>query len=66
MLQSVIKVANETGTKIGLCGQEPSDHPEFAKFLVECGINAISVNPDSLAQVRLHVAEAEKKLGIEP
>ncbi|TVQ92547.1 MAG: phosphoenolpyruvate synthase [Deltaproteobacteria bacterium] len=59
MLRSVIKVANDTGTKIGLCGQEPSDHPEFAKFLVECGIDAISVNPDSLVRVRMHVAEAE-------
>ena len=63
MIQSVIQVANETGTKIGLCGQEPSDHPEFAAFLVECGIDAISVNPDSLVAVRLNVAEAEKALG---
>jgi len=60
MIQSVIKVANQTGTKIGLCGQEPSDHPEFAAFLVECGIDAISVNPDSLVDVRLNVARAEQ------
>jgi pyruvate,water dikinase len=59
MIRSVIAVANERGVKIGLCGQEPSDHPEFARFLVECGIDAISVNPDSLVQVRLHIAEAE-------
>lgn len=64
MLRSVIKVANETGTKIGLCGQEPSDHPAFAQFLVECGIDAISVSPDSLVQVRMHVAEAEANLAI--
>lgn len=62
-LRKVIQVANQAGIKIGLCGQEPSDHPEFAAFLVECGINAISVNPDSLVQVRLHIAEAEARLG---
>ena len=62
MLRMVIKTANDTGTKIGLCGQEPSDHPAFARFLVECGIDAISVAPDSLVQVRMHVAEAEAEL----
>jgi pyruvate,water dikinase len=63
MIRSVIGVANARGVKIGLCGQEPSDHPEFARFLVSCGIDAISVNPDSLVQVRLHIAEAERGEG---
>lgn len=63
MIERAIKVANEKGIKVGLCGQEPSDHPEFARFLVESGIDAISVNPDSLVNVRMHVAEAEKGMG---
>jgi pyruvate,water dikinase len=45
--------------KVGLCGQAPSDRPEFAKFLVECGIDSISVTPDSFAAVKQHVAAAE-------
>jgi pyruvate, water dikinase len=59
MIRQVLEVARRTGTKIGLCGQEPSDHPEFARFLVENGIDAISVNPDSLVSVRQHIAAAE-------
>ncbi len=59
MIRSVIEVANRTGTKIGICGQAPSDHPEFAAFLVECGIDSIAVNPDSLVAVRQIVAQAE-------
>ncbi len=59
MIRQVIEVANRTGTKIGLCGQAPSDHPEFAAFLVECGIDTIAVNPDSLVAVRQIVAQAE-------
>jgi len=61
MIRSVIEVANRTGTKIGICGQAPSDHPEFAEFLVECGIDSIAVNPDSLVEVRRHVAAAEAR-----
>lgn len=59
LIRNVIAVARRTGTKIGLCGQAPSDHPEFARFLVACGIDSISVNPDSLVEVRRHVAAAE-------
>jgi len=61
MIRQVIETANRTGTKIGICGQAPSDHPEFAEFLVECGIDTIAVNPDSLVEVRRHVAEAEAR-----
>ena len=60
-IQDLIKRANKTGTKVGICGQAPSDHPEFAQFLVRSGINSISVNPDSAISVIKHVAEAEKK-----
>jgi pyruvate, water dikinase len=63
LIRQVIAVANKTGTKIGICGQAPSDHPEFAEFLVECGIDSIAVNPDSLVSVRQHVATAEAKRG---
>jgi pyruvate, water dikinase len=59
MIASVIAAARKAGAKIGLCGQAPSDHPEFARFLVECGIDSISVSPDSFAAVKRHVAAAE-------
>ncbi len=62
MIASVIHAARKAGAKIGLCGQAPSDHPEFAKFLVECGINSISVSPDSFVAVKRQVAEAEAAL----
>jgi pyruvate, water dikinase len=48
MISMVIEKANKAGVKIGLCGQAPSDYPEFAQFLVEKGINSISFNPDAL------------------
>ena len=59
MIRSVIGAAREAGAKIGLCGQAPSDHPEFARFLVECCIDSMSVSPDSFAAVKQHVAAAE-------
>lgn len=55
MIKQVITVARQKGCKIGICGQAPSDHPEFAKFLVEAGINSISVSPDSFIAVKKHV-----------
>lgn len=60
MIRRVIRKAHQSGTKVGLCGQAPSDHPEFAQFLVECGIDSISVTPDSFIAVKEHVADAEK------
>ncbi len=66
MIRKVVADAHEAGAKVGLCGQAPSDHPEFARFLVACGINSISVSPDSFVAVKRHVAAAEKdnaKLG---
>ena len=61
MIHRVIQEAHKADTKVGLCGQAPSDHPEFAEFLVECGINSISVVPDSFTSVKKHVAEAESR-----
>jgi pyruvate,water dikinase len=60
MISSVIEAAHRAGAKVGLCGQAPSDHPQFAEFLVACGIDSISVSPDSFVAVKEHVAAAEK------
>jgi len=59
MIASVIREAHKAGAKVGLCGQAPSDHPEFAAFLVECDIDSISVSPDSFVAVKREVAAAE-------
>ena len=59
MIESVITAAHKAGAKVGLCGQAPSDHPEFAEFLVKCGIDSISVSPDSFVAVKQKVAQAE-------
>ena len=59
LIASVIRSAHAKGCKVGLCGQAPSDRPEFARFLVRAGIDSISVTPDSFARVKQHVAAAE-------
>ncbi|HUU41917.1 MAG TPA: phosphoenolpyruvate synthase [Desulfatiglandales bacterium] len=64
MVKQVIEVAKKRGKKIGICGQAPSDFPEFATFLVECGINSISLIPDTVMKTRLAIAKKEKELGI--
>ena len=63
MIKTVIERARANGRKIGICGQAPSDYPEFAQFLVEQGIDSISLNPDSLLKTTLKIVEVEKKLG---
>ena len=62
MIKKVIEVATKKKKYIWICGQAPSDYPEFAKFLVECGIESMSLNPDTMIKTRLAVAEIEKKL----
>jgi pyruvate,water dikinase len=62
MISTVIRSAHEAGAIVGLCGQAPSDHPEFARFLVEEGIDSVSVTPDSFIAVKRIVADAEKGL----
>jgi pyruvate,water dikinase len=62
LVRHVIEVARRKGRKIGICGQAPSDFPEFAEFLVECGIDSISLNPDTVIKTRLLVAEKEREL----
>ena len=62
MLSMVIAKAKQNNRKIGICGQAPSDYPEFAEFLVNQGITSISLNPDSVLKTKLKVAEVEKNI----
>jgi pyruvate,water dikinase len=64
LVAQVIEVAKKKGRKIGICGQAPSDFPDFAEFLVECGIDSMSLIPDTVVKTRLAVAKKEKELGI--
>ena len=64
LIRQVINTAKEKKRKIGICGQAPSDFPDFAAFLVECGIDSMSLTPDTAVKTRLLVAEKEKELGI--
>ena len=66
MVKRVIEVANAKGKYIGICGQAPSDYLEFAEFVVECGIQTMSLNPDTVIKTTLAVAKLEKKMGITP
>jgi pyruvate,water dikinase len=66
LIKSVIEVARKRGRKIGICGQAPSDFPEFAEFLVECGIDSMSLIPDTAVKTRLLVAKKEKTLKRKP
>jgi pyruvate, water dikinase len=59
MIQMAITAVKRTDRKIGICGQAPSDYPEFARFLVEQGIDSISLNPDSVLKTRLAIAQVE-------
>jgi pyruvate,water dikinase len=63
MVKMAIETAKKNGRKIGICGQAPSDYPEFAEFLVELGIDSISLNPDSVLKTLLRIAEVEKAQG---
>ena len=62
MIRRVIEEAHAVGAKVGLCGQAPSNDPAFAEFLVECGIDSISVSPDSFVAVKRSVESAEARL----
>ncbi|WP_234554846.1 phosphoenolpyruvate synthase [Thermus caliditerrae] len=60
----LIEKAHAKGKKVGICGQAPSDYPEFAAFLVEKGIDSLSLNPDALLRTVKKVAELEAALGL--
>jgi pyruvate,water dikinase len=59
MIAEVIETARRMEKPIGICGQAPSDYPDFARWLVECGINSISLNPDTVIKTTLVIAQAE-------
>ncbi len=61
LIRDLIERAHKHNRKVGICGQAPSDYPEFAEFLVELGIDSISLNPDSVLQTIQRVAKMEKK-----
>ncbi len=63
LIREAITKANRMGKKIGICGQAPSDYPEFAEFLVECGISSISLISDTVIETTLNVLKTEKRLG---
>lgn len=65
MVRQVIHRAKAQGRKVGICGQAPSDYPEFATFLVEQGIDSISLNPDSIVKTLLAIAATEQRLAAE-
>ena len=66
LVASVIRAAKAKGRKIGICGQAPSDYPEFAQFLVEQGIDSISLNPDAVMKTTVRILETEGALGQRP
>ena len=61
-IADVIKKARKNKIKIGICGQGPSDHADFAQFLVKCGIDSISLNPDTVLKTTIAIVNEEKKL----
>lgn len=61
MISTVVKICKDKGKYSGICGQAPSDFPDFAEFLVEQGIESISLNPDSIIKTMMIVVEKEKK-----
>jgi len=62
LVAHVIAIAKKNHRKIGICGDAPSTYPEFAQFLVQCGIDSISLSPDAVVRTTLKIAEMEKKL----
>ncbi len=66
LVAAVIRDAHAAGRKIGICGQAPSDYPEFAQFLVEQGIDSISLNPDAVLKTTVRILETERALHRSP
>lgn len=63
MIRQVIRVGKQKKVKVGICGQAPSDYPKFARFLVEEGIDSISLSPDTLIKTTVDLKKTEEKLG---
>ena len=66
MISMLIDKAKKCGVKVGICGQGPSDFPDFAEFLVEQGIDSISVTPDSFLKTARAISAIELKLFVAP
>ena len=62
LITQVIQIAHKAKRKIGICGQGPSDFPDFAEFLVSQGIDSISLNPDTVVATKMRIAKFEKTL----
>jgi pyruvate,water dikinase len=62
LIEEAIKICQNNNKYIGICGQGPSDFPDFAQFLVERGIESISLNPDSVLKTKIAIAKSEKNL----
>jgi pyruvate,water dikinase len=62
LIRIAITKSNKMGKKMGICGQAPSDYPEFARFLVECGIDSMSLNSDTVIKTTVEILETEKAL----
>ena len=65
LIGRAVRAARARGREVGICGQAPSDHPEFAEFLVRAGISSISLNPDALLKALPLIAAAEQRLEAE-
>jgi pyruvate,water dikinase len=66
MIRYLIDVGHQHGVKVGICGQAPSDFPDFAAFLVEAGIDSISLNPDTVIKTTLEISKRETSLKAAP
>ena len=62
LLQMLIETAKRNKVKVGICGQGPSDFPDFAQFLVGLGIDSISVTPDSVIKTVKAISLVEKEM----
>ncbi|PID32798.1 phosphoenolpyruvate synthase [Candidatus Saccharibacteria bacterium] len=62
MIRMAVQIAKKKKTKIGICGQAPSDYPQFARFLVEVGIDSMSLSPDTVVKTTIDVKKTEDKL----
>jgi len=66
IIRLAVEGAKRNGRHSGLCGQAPSDYPEMAEYLVEIGIDSMSLNPDTVLNTIRHVLEVEKRLSRNP
>ena len=62
LIKYLVQIGKETNTKVGICGQAPSDFPEFVTFLVECGIESMSLIPDTVIKTTMNVYKTEQRL----